>query len=252
MTLGQPAGTVDFSVASEPGKTTVTMTAAEGADIYWTADAEGAGEQWAKYAAPVEFTKAASIRAYAMEGKKKGAVSSMYVMVLDRQQPDEPSTPVEPGDEAKRSGAVEFSWVADTDGVPVVTITPADKSITAYSIYYTVDSRKQLAETPECLYTGSFRLEEGGIVMAMLVEQGKKAGQVQEVHIWYVPTSTGDTSADSATADDAVTAEGDTILAPAGSEAYDLTGRRVAMSGLRAGVYIVRLPGGKAVKVSVR
>ncbi len=49
-----------------------------------------------------------------------------------------------------------------------------------------------------------------------------------------------------------VTVEGDSIVAPEGSMVFDLTGRRVRPEGLRAGIYIVRLADGTAVKVAVR
>lgn len=57
-----------------------------------------------------------------------------------------------------------------------------------------------------------------------------------------------------------VEAEGDStvrvkdgsIIAPEGSEIFDLNGRKVAASGLRPGIYIVRIPGTKAVKVMVK
>ncbi len=49
-----------------------------------------------------------------------------------------------------------------------------------------------------------------------------------------------------------VTVEGDCIVAPEGSMVFDLTGRRVRPEGLRAGIYIVRLADGTAVKVAVR
>ena len=50
----------------------------------------------------------------------------------------------------------------------------------------------------------------------------------------------------------AVRVEGNCIISPEGSEVFDLNGRRVAASGLRPGIYIVRIPGGKAVKIRVK
>ena len=47
----------------------------------------------------------------------------------------------------------------------------------------------------------------------------------------------------------AVRVEGGNIIAPEGSEVFDLSGRRVTASNLRPGIYIVRIPGGKAVKI---
>ncbi|MDE6049085.1 MAG: Ig-like domain-containing protein [Paramuribaculum sp.] len=52
--------------------------------------------------------------------------------------------------------------------------------------------------------------------------------------------------------DKAVRVEGGSIIDPEGSEVFDLTGRRVKPEGLRSGIYIVRIPGAKAVKVVVR
>ena len=50
----------------------------------------------------------------------------------------------------------------------------------------------------------------------------------------------------------AVRVDGGNIIAPEGSEVFDLNGRRVAACGLRPGIYIVRIPGGKAVKIRVK
>ena len=47
----------------------------------------------------------------------------------------------------------------------------------------------------------------------------------------------------------AVSVEGKCIIVPEGSEVIDLSGRRVSVTGLRPGIYIVRIPGGKAVKI---
>lgn len=48
-----------------------------------------------------------------------------------------------------------------------------------------------------------------------------------------------------------VRAEGGNIIAPEGSHVFDLNGRRVAATNLLSGIYIVRIPSGKAVKVMV-
>ncbi|MDE6651054.1 MAG: leucine-rich repeat protein [Paramuribaculum sp.] len=52
--------------------------------------------------------------------------------------------------------------------------------------------------------------------------------------------------------DSAVRVEGGNIIAPEGSEVYDLNGRRVTANGLRPGIYIVRIPGGKSVKILMK
>ena len=50
----------------------------------------------------------------------------------------------------------------------------------------------------------------------------------------------------------AVRVEGGNIIAPEGSEVFDLNGRRVKATNLPSGIYIVRIPGGKAVKIMVK
>ncbi|MDE6049319.1 MAG: Ig-like domain-containing protein [Paramuribaculum sp.] len=50
----------------------------------------------------------------------------------------------------------------------------------------------------------------------------------------------------------AVRVEGGNIIAPEGSEVFDLNGRRVSAKGLSSGIYIVRIPGAKAIKVIVK
>ena len=47
----------------------------------------------------------------------------------------------------------------------------------------------------------------------------------------------------------AVRVEGGNIIAPEGSEVFDLNGRRVSVTDLCPGIYIVRIPGSKAVKI---
>ncbi|MCI9608563.1 MAG: hypothetical protein HFJ94_10400, partial [Muribaculaceae bacterium] len=51
--------------------------------------------------------------------------------------------------------------------------------------------------------------------------------------------------------EDEIRVEAGSIIAPEGSAVFDITGRRVNATGLRAGIYIVRTAGGKAVKVKV-
>ncbi|MDE6050020.1 MAG: Ig-like domain-containing protein [Paramuribaculum sp.] len=46
--------------------------------------------------------------------------------------------------------------------------------------------------------------------------------------------------------------EGGNIIAPEGSEVFDLNGRRVKPTNLPTGIYIVCIPGPKAVKVMVK
>lgn len=61
-------------------------------------------------------------------------------------------------------------------------------------------------------------------------------------------TAIGDITAP---AESAVTVAGNDILAPEGSEAFDLSGRRVGLTSLPAGIYVVRTPSA-TVKVAVK
>ncbi|MDE5921698.1 MAG: chitobiase/beta-hexosaminidase C-terminal domain-containing protein, partial [Paramuribaculum sp.] len=126
MKLGAPAGTVAFDVKAEPGVTTVTMTAAEGAEIYWTADDTKPQAQWIRYDEPVEFTSDARIQAYAKEGKKIGAVSSMYVMVAEKLPTDIEAT----------GNSLQFSQEVTEEGYVEVTISVASP-VAGGTIYYT-------------------------------------------------------------------------------------------------------------------
>ncbi|MDE7452128.1 MAG: hypothetical protein K2M52_02205, partial [Paramuribaculum sp.] len=49
-----------------------------------------------------------------------------------------------------------------------------------------------------------------------------------------------------------VSFDGGNIIAPEGSEVFDLNGRKVKPERLHPGIYIVRVPGSRSIKVSVR
>ena len=49
----------------------------------------------------------------------------------------------------------------------------------------------------------------------------------------------------------AVRVEAGNIIAPEGSEVFDLSGRRVKPTNLPNGIYIVRIPGGKTMKIKL-
>ena len=245
MKLGKPAGTVKFSVDPLPGKTLVAMTADENAEIYYTTDANLAQDNWTRYTAAVPFTDATMLWAYAKEGNRKGEVSSMNVMVAE----PEP-TPEEP---EKFSGKVIISAKTNDKDVPVVTIVPADNTLPegSYSIYYTTDESATLTPSAEFLYDGPFEMPNGGIVLAILMENGKEyPGEVASLNVWFVPTAIDGIDSDTI-GSEGIRAEGGNIIAPEGSAVFDITGRRVNATGLRAGIYIVRTPAGKAVKVKI-
>lgn len=166
----------------------------------------------------------------------------------DPTEPEDPTQPEQPGDRV--SGRVKFELTDDGDGVVKVKISPEQTLTGEYEIWYTTKTGVTLPEGGT-LYTGAFDMTESGLVMAVLVEKGKPAGQTCEVTVWVIPTPT---AIDSVGADGAgnVRVDGDSIIAPEGSEVYDVTGRRVRPEGLRNGIYIVRTPDGNAVKVAIR
>ena len=70
------------------------------------------------------------------------------------------------------------------------------------------------------------------------------------LNVWFVPTAIDGIDSDTTDSSD-IRAEGANIIAPEGSAVFDITGRRVNATGLRAGIYIVRTPAGKSVKVKI-
>ena len=93
--------------------------------------------------------------------------------------------------------------------------------------------------------------EESVYGKATLVINPSAESAYKNDEVWskfYALSPTGIDNIESET-ERAVRVEDGNIIAPEGSEVYDLNGRRVAASGLRPGIYIVRIPGGKAVKV---
>ena len=243
MKLGKPAGTVAFAVKAESGKTTVTMTAAEGAEIFWSEDAAKPMEQWTRYVAPVEFTKATNIQAYAREGKKIGAVSSMYVMVVEI-----PETPEVPEDIEAKGNSLRFSQTITEEGWAVVTIEPVTP-VEGGTIYYTTEAGKKLP-SEGIKYEKPIVMKESGIIIAIMTIEGKPASQAYETTVWVVPVTTG-IDGISGEGENAVRVDGSDIIAPEGSEVFDLNGRRVSPTGLAGGIYIVRTPDGKAHKVRI-
>ena len=66
--------------------------------------------------------------------------------------------------------------------------------------------------------------------------------------MWVSPTAVDSIDSDKI---EEIRADGDRIIAPEGSEVYDLNGRRVRAEGLRPGIYIVRTPTCRTVKVKL-
>ncbi len=260
------AGSVEFDAVATPGTTTVTIKAdAGGAKIYWTDDNTLPQSQWSEYSDELSFNADTRIWAYAKVGNNAGAVSQMVVIVIPEQtetpvdpvdpveptdpaDPEDPSDPTQPEKPADRvSGRVVFSLDDSEPGKVKVKIEPETMPAGNWNIYYTTDPNVVLTKDTGKLYQGAFEVTEKGIVMAILVEEGKPETVVCEVYVWV--TAIDSVGADSV---DSVRADGDSIIAPEGSEVYDLSGRRVRPEGLRSGIYIVRTPDGKAVKVAIR
>ncbi|MDE5689017.1 MAG: chitobiase/beta-hexosaminidase C-terminal domain-containing protein [Paramuribaculum sp.] len=232
------SGDVEFDVTSEYGCTTVRLTAAAGAAIWYsTGDDRSCTTRY--NGTPLKFT--ADTRLYACAqapGQSRGAVSAIHVAVI--------------GTEAGSiSGKVEISARLNEEGKPVVTITPADDTLApgSYTIYYTLEEGVVLTPENGTEYTGEFTMQESGLVTALLVENGKSAGEPCSLNVWAGVTGIDGISG--AEGESEVRVDGDSIIAPQGSEVYDLSGRRVNPTGLAGGIYIVRTPGGKAVKVRI-
>ncbi len=229
------------SIAESNG--VVTISAAEGAGIsYWTS----ADNTPKAYSVPFAVESTVIVYATAKEnGKVESPVTHRLVTVEAGA-----TTPVDP---AKVSGKVIISARTNDKDVPVVTIVPADNTLPegSYSIYYTTDESATLTPSAEFLYDGPFEMPEGGIVLAILMENGKEyPGEVASLNVWFVPTAIDGIDSDT-TGSEGIRAEGANIIAPEGSAVFDITGRRVNANGLRAGIYIVRTPAGKAVKVKI-
>ena len=246
MKLGKPAGTVKFSVDPLPGKTLVAMTADENAEIYYTTDANLAQDNWTRYTAAVPFTEATMLWAYAKEGNRKGEVSSMNVMVAEPA-----ATPEDPD---KVSGRVKVAIDTETSAEEVlITLSPEETVTGEWKIYYSLNSPNTLTvDNADGFVTADsapIRYSKGGYLQAILVESGKAAGQLLSQFISFIPTDIDGIGADRTESE--IRAEGGSIIAPEGSAVFDITGRRVNATGLRAGIYIVRTPAGKAVKVKI-
>ncbi|MDE5745445.1 MAG: chitobiase/beta-hexosaminidase C-terminal domain-containing protein, partial [Paramuribaculum sp.] len=195
---------------------------------------------WNVYSQPFAVTRSCYIHVMAIRPGFEESVHTHLDMTL-----------VEP--EPQISGSLTISHRFDEDNNKYfITIEPDDKSLAegTYTIHYTTDGSAPTLNST--VYHGEFPMpKEGGIVLAILKEAAKEyPGAVAQHSISYIPSGIegiGSDRDDSA----AVSVENGSIIAPEGSEVYDLAGRRVASTALRPGIYIVRVPGAKAVKVKV-
>ena len=230
---------VKIEVDSEtPGVATVTLsTDSKNAVIYWWTSSN---TKPAKYESELTFNDAEVVYAYATEeGKADSEVTHALVRI---------NAPAEiPAD--KISGKVRFDVKEAEDGsAMIVTIEPDTEVSGDYTIYYLINPTENVTPENGIVYTTPISMTEGGRIMAILVESGKIAGEPADVNVWLIPTGIDGIGADSS---DSVRVEGGSIIAPEGSSVFDITGRRVNATGLRAGIYIVRTADGNAVKVKV-
>ena len=232
------AGDVSFNVTSEYGKTTVRLTTDEpNATIYYGINNSACPN---RYSTRLTFTQGAKLYACVqVSGKPRGAVSMLQVMVVG-------------GTSSTVSGRVQFELDEGSNGAKLVKISPVDNlSQGSYTIYYTTKLGVPFSVDTWNRYDNPFELTESSAVLAVLMENDKPVGEVVETYV-FVGAVTGIDGIDSDIRDDnEVRVEGGNIIAPEGSQVFDINGRRVNAEGLRRGIYIVRIPGGKGIKVKV-
>lgn len=188
---------------------------------------------------PVEITADAVVRAILVEnGKAPGAEAVLAVSI--------PQRPAQP----EVSGRVRFELSENSTGNPVVTILPEESLADgSYAIYYTLSPTATLDATDDMRYSAPIELTQSAPIRAMLVESGKTPGSECITHVWV---TTGIDGIEAGGQEPVVRAEGNRIIAPQGSQIFDLSGRAVnAASALSRGIYIVRIPDGTAIKVAI-
>ena len=240
------SGDIVFTPAAADGETTLTIAAkgevAQGTLIYYSTGADRSCNKL--YTAPLKFTEETLVHACLQEpGKSKGAVYSIQVMVMDY-----PEVPEVPEDIEAKGNSLRFSQTITEEGWVEVTIEPVTP-VEGGTIYYTTEVGKKLP-SEGIKYEKPVLMKESGVIIAIMTIEGKPASQAYETTVWVVPVTTGIDGV-SGEGENAVRVDGSDIIAPEGSEVFDLNGRRVNPTGLASGVYIVRTPDGKAVKVRI-
>lgn len=240
----QMSGDVEFTVTPKDGKMSVALSAKGEVDpateIHYAVGSYAEAD-FRIYTGEFAVEQTAIVYARIKEpGKIAGAVSHVLVTVPEDATPSD-----------KISGKVNITAELNDEGKPVVTIAPADETLApgSYKIYYTLEEGIVLTPENGIEYTDKFTMDKSGLVTAILVENGKPAGEPSYLNVWA--GITGIDGIEGTDASSSVRVDGNDIFAPEGSEVYDLSGRRVNPNGLAGGIYIVRTPDGKAVKVRI-
>lgn len=226
-----PAPLASFKESDGMTKVTLGSSAAGAAlgsySIYYTLDGSIPTRESALYTAPIEVTSAGTvIKAILIDNDPEAVESAVKEWPVA-------FTPA-------LSGDVTFE-ISQEAGKTVITISGPG------TISYSFDGVTYVEYTDPIVITNDGQTDLQGTIHAFAQEDGKRPGAVKEES--YRVSGIGSLSADGAAG---VSVDGSTIVAPEGSMVFDITGRRVGLTGLRRGIYIVRLPDGKAVKVSVR
>lgn len=226
-----PAPLAWFEESDGMTKVTLGSSAAGAAlgsySIYYTLDGSIPTRESALYTAPIEVTSAGTvIKAILIDNDPEAVESAVKEWPVA-------FTPA-------LSGDVTFE-ISQEAGKTVITISGPG------TISYSFDGVTYVEYTDPIVITNDGQTDLQGTIHAFAQEDGKRPGAVKEES--YRVSGIGSLSADGAAG---VSVDGSTIVAPEGSMVFDITGRRVGLTGLRRGIYIVRLPDGKAVKVSVR
>lgn len=226
-----PAPLASFEESDGMTKVTLGSSAACAAlgsySIYYTLDGSIPTRESALYTAAIEVTSAGTvIKAILIDNDPEAVESAVKEWPVA-------FTPA-------LSGDVTFE-ISQEAGKTVITISGPG------TISYSFDGVTYVEYTDPIVITNDGQTDLQGTIHAFAQEDGKRPGAVKEES--YRVSGIGSLSADGAAV---VSVDGSTIVAPEGSMVFDITGRRVGLTGLRRGIYIVRLPDGKAVKVSVR